>query len=57
MEPGYSQWCPVAQDKRQWAHIEMQAILHKQKENFYWAGGQALELIAREAVESSSVEE
>jgi len=39
MEPGCSRWCPVAQDKRQWVHIEMQAILCKEKKNFYWGDG------------------
>lgn len=56
-KPACSQWCPVAEKKRLLAHIEMQAIPQKQKESFYWVGGQALELIARAPVECFSVEE
>lgn len=41
----------MAEKKGLWAHIERQAVPQKQKQSFYWVGGQALELIARAPVE------
>lgn len=33
-KPSSSLWCPATRDKRQWAHIEMQADPHKQKKRW-----------------------